>query len=88
MKTTKLGKYHNNTQFVCCKKDIGTFKAGKYYIVSGMYGDPQGSLEAGNEFLTTEFLNAVVIMDNKKDNIGEDFFLNLNIKINVLLTTF
>jgi len=71
MKASKIGKKIGDTQFVLCKMSIKTFKKGEWYPISGMYGDPQGAHEAGYEFMVTEFLNVIIIMDNYP---GEEFF--------------
>jgi len=74
MKASKVGKMIGTTQFVLCKKSIETFKKGEYYILLGFYGDPQGSLEAGNEYMTTDFLNVVLLMDGLNGKPGKQYF--------------
>jgi len=71
MKASKIGKKNGDTQFVLCKKSIRTFKKGEWYPISGMYGDPQAAFEAGFEYMTTEFLNVILVMDNYP---GKEFY--------------
>lgn len=62
--------------FVLCKKSVGPFYKGEYYKISGFFGDPQGSIEAGEEYMSSNFLNAIKIEHNK----GVYFFLWKGIK--------
>ncbi len=73
MDVSKIGKRIGDVQFVLCKKSIKTFKVGKYYHISGMYGNPQGAHEAGYKYMDTDFLNIIIIMDKYP---GDEFYFD------------
>ena len=74
LKASLIGRTVGKTQFVICKKSIKTFKKGETYIITGMYGDPQGAHEAGYEFMITNFLNVIIVMDGLNGKPGQEFY--------------
>lgn len=70
METRKIGRRMtlngiSDQQCVYCKKNINGFKKGNWYILVGVYGNPQASYYNGDNFMTTTYLNCLTLMDDK-----------------------
>lgn len=62
----EIGRTNDNKTYVYCKKTIYSFIQGKWYQLVGIFGDPQGSLEKGEKWMSEDFFNQMKVLVNNK----------------------
>ena len=73
MYTTDIGIKINDKRYIFCKRTTmdAKFIAGRWYEFDGIFGDPQGSLEAGEEHMSSKYFNYIVVVTD--EGIGHLF---------------